>query len=89
MRYYISTCEYKWTHAKKPMELLWVRREVGDKIFKEVESRGWEWKLVRSDSQTMPGDMFCRCDIYVETDESKYATLFPLKYNKVKYIGIT
>ena len=64
------------------MEQLWVRREVGEELFKTVESNGWEWTLLRSNSQTLPGDVYCRCDVYVDTDNSKKATLFPLQYER-------
>ena len=57
-------------------EQLWVRREVGDALYKEVEQREWTWKLMHSQSQT--ADRFCRCDIYVDIDDpdSKYALHF-------------
>jgi hypothetical protein len=83
-RFYISSCEYKWNHAHKPMEHIWVRREVGDDLYKTVETNGWEWKLLRSNSTSLPGDMYCRCDIYVELDDSKAATLFRLSFPNAK-----
>jgi hypothetical protein len=63
------------------MEQLWIRRELGEDLYKTVEENNWEWKLLRSESQTIPGDIYCRCDIYVEIPNSKQATLFALKYN--------
>ena len=86
MRYYLASCEYKWTHAHTAMEHIWIRRELGDELYKTVESKGWEWKLLRSESQTVPGDIYCRCDIYVEVPESKQATLFALKYSNIKKV---
>ena len=86
MRYYLGSCEYKWTHKETQMEKLWIRRELGDDLFKEVEERNWKWTLLRSESQTMPGEIYCRCDIYVDTDNSKYATLFPIKYSRVTHV---
>lgn len=80
MRYYLGSCEYKWTHAKTDMEKLWVRRELGEDLFCTVESNAWEWRLLRSESQTIPGDIYCRCDIYVEIPDSKQSTHFILKY---------
>lgn len=80
MRYYLGQCEYKWTHADSSMEQLWVRREVGDEIYQSVESNRWEWKLLRSTSQSLPEDIYCRCDIYVEIPDSKEGTCFVLKY---------
>lgn len=84
MRYYAGMCEYKWSHSKTDMEKLWVRRELGDDLFKTVESNGWEWILLRSNSQTLPGDIYCRCDIFVEVPDSKEGILFYLKYSKLK-----
>lgn len=80
MRYYLSSCEYKWSHKDTTSEHLWVRREVGDEIYKFVETNNWEWVLLRSNSQTLPGDIYCRCDIHIETLDSKASTIFALKY---------
>lgn len=88
MRFYLSSCEYKWTHAKTSMEQMWIMREVGQEIYKLIESKDWEWKLIRSNSQTLPEDLYCRCDIYVETDDSKAATLFALKFPKAQPVHI-
>ena len=82
MQYYLGQCEYKWTHADSRMEQIWIQRELGDGLYKTVESNNWEWKLQRSNSQTMPGDIYCRCDIYVDIDESRKATLFAIKYSE-------
>tara|TARA_B110000879_G_scaffold102322_1_gene138313 strand:- start:154 stop:369 length:216 start_codon:yes stop_codon:yes gene_type:complete len=70
------------------MEILWVRRELGDDIFEAVESNGWKWTLLRSESQTMPGDIYCRCDIYAEIPDSKQATLFTLKFSNVRKVEL-
>ena len=64
------------------MENIWVMREVGEKLYKTVEENNWKWVLQRSQSQTLPGDVYCRCDIYVELDDSKHATLFQLSCPK-------
>ena len=88
MRYYLGNCEYKWTHKNTQMEIIWVRREVGEDIFKTVESNDWKWTFLRSESQTMPGDLYCRCDIYVEIPDSKQATLFVLKYHRAKLVEV-
>ena len=66
------------------MEQMWVRREVGDELYKSVETNGWQWKLLRSSSTSLPGDVYCRCDIYVELDDSKSATLFRLSFPNTK-----
>ena len=81
-RFYLGQCEYKWTHADTDMEHLWIRRELGDELYKTVESNNWEWHLLRSSSQTMPGDTYCRCDIYVDVEDSKEATLFAIQYSE-------
>ena len=80
MLHYLGMCEYKWTHAHTSMEQLWIRRELGDDLYKTIESNGWKWKLLHSQSQTMPGDIYCRCDIYVEIPDTKQGTMFVLKY---------
>ena len=84
VRYYLGTCEYKWTHANTQMEMMWVRRELGDEMFKDVETNDWKWILLRSNSQTLPDDLYCRCDIHIEVSDSKQATLFALKYSKAQ-----
>ena len=81
MRYYLGSCEYKWTHARTDMEYIWIRRELGEELYSTVESNGWEWVLLRSNSQTLPGDVYCRCDVYVEVDEGAAGTLFALKHS--------
>jgi len=86
VRYYLGSCEYKWTHAHSQMEMLWIRRELGDDMFKDIETQEWKWTLLHSNSTTLPGDMYCRCDIYVELPESKQATLFALKYSNIKKV---
>ena len=88
MRYYLGQCEYKWTHAESRMEQIWIQRELGDELYKTVESNNWEWKLQRSNSQTMPGDIYCRCDIYAEVPDSKQATLFALKFSNVRKVEL-
>ena len=85
MRFYLSQCEYKWTHARNPnktMENIWVRRELGEELSKYIATKGYDLALIRSNSQTMPEDTYCRCDIYVDIPDDKQATLFALKYNK-------
>jgi hypothetical protein len=64
------------------MEDIWVRRELGDELFLQCNQPGFDLVYVRSDSQILPGATYCRCDIYVDVEDSKQATLFALKYNK-------
>ncbi len=87
MRYYIGNCEYKWSHANTNMEHLWVRREVGDELFKQCNMPGFELVYLRSNSQALPGDVYCRCDIYVDIEDSKDHTLFALKYSNTYPLG--
>jgi hypothetical protein len=68
------------------MEHIWIRRELGEDLYKTIESNNWEWKLLRSESQTLPRDVYCRCDIYVEIPDSKQGTHFVLKYPKAKQV---
>ena len=64
------------------MEDIWVRRELGDKLFLQCNQPGFEIVYTRSNSQTLPGDMYCRCDIYVDVEDSKQATLFAIQYSE-------
>lgn len=69
------------------MEQMWVMRELGTELYKFIESQDWEWKLLRSNSQTLPEDVYCRCDIYVEIPDTKQGTLFALKYPTAKMVS--
>lgn len=84
MRYYLGTCEYKWSHKDTASEQLWVRREVGDDLFRTVESNNWSWTLLRSNSNTLPSDVYCRCDIFVDSNDDKLDTHFTLKFPRAK-----
>jgi hypothetical protein len=48
------------------MEDLWVRRELGEELSKYIATKGYDLVFVRSNSQTMPEDIYCRCDIYID-----------------------
>ena len=88
MRYYLGQCEYKWSHARTDVEQLWVRRELGDELFATVEKNGWCWILHRTNSQTLPADIYCRTDIYIDIDEDTPAgTLFALKYPALRVVA--
>jgi hypothetical protein len=41
MKYYLGTCEYKWTHKNHAMEQIWIRRELGDDLYRTVEENNW------------------------------------------------
>jgi hypothetical protein len=89
LRYYVGSCEYKWTHARTQMEQMWVAREVGLDLFKTAEQNDWEWTLVRSNSQALPGDVYCRCDVYLEVPHTPAGTHFVLKYPQLKPVERT
>ena len=69
------------------MEQLWVRRELGDDLFRTVEANAWSWTLLRSNSQSLPGDVYCRCDVYVDAEPSAALTHFALKYPQAKLVS--
>ena len=51
MRFFLSQCEYKWTHARNPdktMENIWVRRELGEELLKYIATKGYDLALIRS-----------------------------------------
>lgn len=78
MRYYLGSCEYKWTHAHKSMEGIWVRREIGEQLFKQCNQPGFNLVYIRSNSQTLPNDIYCRCDIYVDVQDTRQGLLFAM-----------
>jgi len=88
MRYYLSSCEYKWTHARTSVEQTWIMRELGTDLYKLIESNGWQWTLLRSNSATLPEDVYCRCDIYVDIPDSKQGTLFALKFPQARPVHV-
>lgn len=87
MRYYLGQCEYKWSHVNKSMEPMWIMREIGSEVYKTVEENNWHWTWLRTNSQILPGDTYCRCDIYVDIPDTKQGTLFALKYPEAKAVG--
>ena len=48
----------------------------------------WTHKNTQMEIQTMPGDIYCRCDIYAEIPDSKQATLFALKFSNVRKVEL-
>lgn len=79
MRYYLGSTQYKWKHANLDVEHLWVRRELGEELFKQCNLDGHTLVYLRSDSQELPPETYCRCDIYVDVD-NKHNTFFALKF---------
>jgi len=86
MRYYLGSCEYKWKHADSQLEPLWIQREITAELYSTIEENNWKWVLLRSNSQTLPGDIYCRCDVYVEIPDTKQGTMFVLKYPQAKQV---
>jgi hypothetical protein len=85
MRFYLGSCEMKWSH-KDELEQLWIRRELGDELFKEIQ---WHTIVIlRSNSQSLPGDTYKRCDIYVDVEDDRHATLFALKFSKARKVEL-
>lgn len=84
MRYYLGQTEYKWSHAHTDMEKLWVRRELGEELFKTIEANNWCWILLRSNSTSLPSDIYCRTMIYVDSNDDKLDTHFILKFPQAK-----
>ena len=82
-RFYLSQCEYKWTHAYTHMEHIWVRKELGEELFHLCNTHGFDLVYLRTASQKLPGDIYLRNDIYVDVEKSN-CTMFVLKFPKVK-----
>ena len=61
------------------MEHMWVRRELGEELFAQCNQPGFELVYIRSNSQTLPEDVYCRCDVYVDVEDSRQSTLFALR----------
>ena len=80
MRFYVGTCEMKWSH-KDRMEQIWIQRELGDKLFEEIQQDWCEVVIYRTNSQSLPGDTYKRCDVYVDIEDTPRATLFALQFS--------
>ena len=84
MRYYLGQCEYKWSHTAEQgnerMEQLWIRRELGEELFKEINQQ--DYKLILHRSNGVVPDVYCRCDIFVDIDNKDQALLFEIKHGK-------
>jgi len=80
-RYYLSQCEFKWTHRENNMYNLWVRRELGEELYKQCNQPGYELHLEYSNG--VVADVYCRCDIYVDIHNERDTTWFALKYPSV------
>ena len=70
----------KWSHVDR-MEQIWIQRELGDELFKEIQQDWCKVVILRTDSQSLPGDIYKRCDIYVDIEDTPRATLFALQFS--------
>ena len=84
MRYYLGQCQYKWSHTAEQgnerMEQIWIRRELGEELYKEINQKDYNLVLYRSNG-VVP-ELYCRCDIFVDIDNDDQALLFEIKYGK-------
>ncbi len=83
MKHYVGSCEYKWTHVGSPMEKLWIQRAVGNELYTTVEKNNWCWALKHTKAFSIPGDIYCHCEIFVELPDANQSTLFLLKYSDI------
>ena len=79
MRYHLGSCEYKWSHVDTHVEHIWVRREIGDSVFEQCNQPGFELVYEHKPSVTLPDDVYCSCNIYVDVEDGRQAVLFALK----------
>ena len=77
-RFYLSKCEFKWTHTENNMYHLWVRRELGEELYKQCNQPGYELYLEYANG--IVADIFCNCKIYVDVHNQSHSTWFALKY---------
>lgn len=88
MRYYLGSCEMKWTHTDR-MEQMWISRELGDELFAEIQQDWYNVIILRSNSQSLPGDIYKRCDVYVDIEDENRAMLFALKFSKTQKVELS
>ena len=73
MRYYLGNCDFKWKHTSEhgnpKMEYIWVRRQLGEKLAKEIEQNNYELELVKTEG--IVPNLFCKCHIFVHI-KNKY-----------------
>lgn len=84
-RFYLGQCDYKWSHARGPVENLWVMEELGEELYRLCNTDGFKLVYQRTNSQVLPGDIYLRNNIYVDVSEDQ-STMFVLKYPEAKLI---
>jgi hypothetical protein len=62
---------------------MWIRRELGEEIFKTIELNGWQYKLKHINSRFLPEDTYCECKIFVDLPDSPETTHFLIKHPNV------
>ena len=77
----------KWSHVDR-IEQIFIQRELGDELFEEINQEWCNIVIVRSNSQSLPGDIYKRCDVYVDIEDEKRAILFALKFSKVRKVEL-
>lgn len=87
MRYYIGSLDFKWSHVGTSMEEIWVRRELGDELYKQCNQDGFNLHYDHTDSLTLPNDMYCTCEVSVDVPDSNEGLLFQLQYPHVKVVS--
>ena len=66
---YIDTVPMKWTHLNTKLEMLWIRRHLGDtKFFTIIDYI----KTKPKPSTTLPSDVYCDVDVFVMFDSPKH-----------------
>ena len=77
----------KWSHVDR-IEQIFIQRELGDELFEEINQEWCNIVIVRSNSQSLPGDIYKRCDVYVDIEDEKRAILFALKFSKIRKVEL-
>lgn len=83
---FLGECEYKWSHVDTKMENLWIEREIGTPIYKEIQENNFDLKIQREEG--FVPDLYCKSKIYLELDNSDRALLFLLKWSKDNTLNI-
>ena len=65
---YIDTVSMKWKHLNTKLEMLWIRRHLGDdKFFAVLDFLETKAKP----SKILPDDVYCDVDIFAKFDDPK------------------
>ena len=72
MRQLVCTLEYKWSHQDTAMEQLWIRREIGDRKFRELQK--YPYTVEHEPSKTLPADVYCEARVWVTVPDDAQGT---------------